>query len=199
MSKPLQSKTIRHKRWELRKGILEVIILGIISGGGSPLKPTLPLMMETIIKLIGEDRKLAFEEKKIRRVINSLEKQEILTLVDKGDSIHTYILNNKHPSVITYSIKSLLEFRRREKKWKGKWYAIFFDIPEIQRNKRDYLRKFLKKLGFYPYQKSVYLFPYECEEEISLIKKIVSGAAYMKYAIIEKIEDEDKLKNFFNL
>ena len=76
---------------------------------------------------------------------------------------------------------------------------VFFDVPEIQRNKRDYLRKFLNKIGFYRYQKSVYIFPYECEEEINLIKKIVEGAKYMKYIIAEKIEDEDAIKTFFKL
>lgn len=72
-------------------------------------------------------------------------------------------------------------------------------MPEAQRNKRDYLRKFLIKLGFYQYQKSVYLFPYECEKEVSLIKKIVEGAKYMKYIIAEKIEDELSAKEYFKL
>ena len=65
---------------------------------------------------------------------------------------------------------------RREKKWPGKWFLVFFDVPEKQRNKRDYLRSFLKDVGFYPYQQSVYIFPYECEEEIKLIKQIVESA-----------------------
>ncbi|GIW64729.1 MAG: hypothetical protein KatS3mg092_0662 [Patescibacteria group bacterium] len=87
----------------------------------------------------------------------------------------------------------------KKEKWDGKWFMVFFDVPEIQRIKRDYLRKFLKKIGFYQYQESVYIFPYECEKEISLIKKIVEGAKYMKYIIAEKIEDEEKIRRFFGV
>ena len=87
----------------------------------------------------------------------------------------------------------------KKKKWNGKWFLVFFDVPESQRVKRDYLRKFLQQMGFFRYQKSVYLFPYECEEEVKLIKKIVEAAKYMKYIIAEKIEDESVAKTFFRL
>jgi len=92
-----------------------------------------------------------------------------------------------------------LEFKKKNKQWNGKWFFVFFDVPETQKNKRDYLRKFLIKLGFFPYQKSVYIFPYECEKEVELIKKIVEGAKYMKYIVAEKIEDETKVKDYFKL
>ena len=92
-----------------------------------------------------------------------------------------------------------MEYKKKKKQWNGKWFLVFFDVPEIQRNKRDYLRKFLIHLGFYQYQKSVYIFPYECEEEVKLIKKIIEGAKYMKYIIAEKIEEEETAKNYFNL
>lgn len=93
----------------------------------------------------------------------------------------------------------LLDFKKKKKVWDGKWFLVFFDVPEIERNKRNYLRQYLKKIGFYQYQQSVYLFPYECEKEVALIKKIMEGAKYMKYIIAEKIEDEEMAKRFFNL
>jgi len=102
-------------------------------------------------------------------------------------------------SILKYSIKSSLEFKKQSHKWDKKWVIVFFDVPEEERNKRDYLRKFLLRLGFYPYQKSVYLFPYQCEEEIVLIRKIIEGGKYLKYIIAEKIEDEDTAKEFFKL
>lgn len=190
---------IKHKRWELRRAILEIIFLAILSGGGSPTRPSAPVFINAIIQILKEQKKLNVEEKKVRRVLESLEKREIIMLAGQGDNVFVKSIDNKNPAVIKYSIKALLDFKRKKKEWKGKWYFVFFDVPEVQRNKREYLRKFLVKLGFYPYQKSVYLFPYECEEEISLIKKIVEGAKYMKYIVAEKIEDEDAAKRFFNI
>jgi CRISPR-associated endonuclease Cas2 len=192
-------KKIKLKRWELSKAILEVIVIGLVSGGGHPLKPTLPLMIDTIAKLIKGGKQINIEEEKIKRVLKNLEKRDIISLKEKGGKIFVHTVNNHHHQVIKYSIKILLDFKKKTKKWNGKWFMVFFDVPEIQRNKRDYLRGFLVKLGFYPYQKSVYLFPYECEKEVSLIKKIVEGAKYMKYIVAEKIEDEKIAKIFFNL
>lgn len=136
---------------------------------------------------------------KINRVLQSLEKKDILGLQEENGKVTVYLKNDNHPKIVEYSIKSLLDFKKKEKKWNGKWFLVFFDVPEIQRNKRNYLRKFLIKLGFYPYQKSVYLFPYECQKEVELIKKIVEGAKYMKYIIAEKIEDEPNAKEYFHL
>lgn len=170
-----------------------------LSGGGSFRRPLLPLVIDEIKRLLKELKEIEVDEKRIKQSLENLEKKEIIDLVEKNDEIFVHLKNDNNPQVIKYSIKALLELKQKEKKWNKKWFMVFFDVPEIQRNKRDYLRKFLNKIGFYRYQKSVYIFPYECEEEINLIKKIVERAKYMKYIIAEKIEDEDAIKTFFKL
>lgn len=139
------------------------------------------------------------KQRKVLRVLKNLEKKEILDIQEKDGKVTVYLKNKNHPKIVEYSIKNILDFKKKNHQWNEKWFLVFFDVPEIQRNKRDYLRRFLKRLGFYQYQKSVYLFPFECEEEINKIKKIVEGAKYMKYIIAEKIEDEEKAKDHFKL
>jgi len=187
---------------ELAKGILEYFIevdkdiyyknLGRRGVGLLYLIDHLGYLLKSVKTL--QEKKL-----KINRVLQNLEKNDILDLQEENGKVTVYLKDKNHPKIIEYSIKSLLDFKIKEKKWDGKWFLVFFDVPEAQRNKRDYLRKFLIKLGFYQYQKSVYLFPYECEKEVSLIKKFVEGAKYMKYIIAEKIEDELSAKEYFKL
>lgn len=191
-------KEVKLKRGQLYWYILEVIGMTILSGG-NPLRPVIPIAIKEIIKTLKEVKNLNIKEEKIKKSLESLEKNEIIELEEKEDKIFVKLKNKNNSTVIKYSIKALLDFKKKEKKWNGKWFLVFFDVPEAQRNKRDYLRSFLNKIGFYCYQKSVYVFPYECEKEIILIKKIVEGAKYMKYIIAEKIEDEEKIKLFFNL
>ena len=161
--------------------------------------------MWTLIEVVGDVLKSATnmtkkeKERKILRSLKNLEKKQIISLEEKDDKVFVYLKDKNHPKIVEYSIKKLLDFKKKNKKWDGRWFMVFFDVPEIQRNKRDYLRSFLRRLGFYPYQKSVYIFPYECEKEVSLIKKIVEGAKYMKYIIAERIEEEDKIKKYFEL
>ncbi len=159
----------------------------------------LPLLIDNLQGLLKKIKNYQDKKEKVMRILKNLEKKEILDLKEEKGKVTVYLKNKDHPKIIEYSIRSLLGFKKKEKQWNGKWFLVFFDVPETQRNKRNYLRKFLIKLGFFPYQKSVYLFPYECEKEVKLIKKIVEGAKYMKYIIAEKIEDELKVKKYFKL
>lgn len=184
------------KPGEITELIFESIANQLIEAGGY-IKPRLNVIVGLLIKTIIEKRRIA--RKKIERALKTLEKRKIIFFEEKENKILVQLNEKGKPIILKYSIKSLINFKKRNKKWNGKWFMVFFDVPEIQRNKRECLRLFLFKLGFYPYQKSVYLFPYECEKEINLVKKIVEGAKYIKFIIAEKIEDQEQAKIFFNL
>ena len=189
---------VKFKHNELRQIVLAALGLGVIVGGVL-ITPNFPIVLGMIISLIKDFRKKDISEKKVKRVLQNLEKKEIIYLETRGETVFVHLKNFFHPTILKYSLKEIFEFKKREKKWQGKWYLVMFDVPEIQRNKRVYLRKFLKQIGFYPYQKSVYVFPYECEKEITLIKKIVEGGKYMSYIIADKIEHETAAKIYFLL
>lgn len=197
-------KNIRRllKYGQLTAAVLNHIIESILAGY-SAIEARRGVSLTKIIEgagfLLESIKEEGRRRKKILRVVRNLEKKQIINLEEKGDKVFIYLKDKNHPKVIEYSIKALLEFKRKKQQWSGKWFLVFFDVPEIQRNKRDYLRRFLKMLGFYQYQQSVYIFPYECEKEIALIKKIVEGAKYMKYVVAEKIEEEEKIKRYFSL
>ncbi len=194
----MKVKEIKLKKGQLYWYILEIIGLTLVSGG-NPLRPIIPLAIKEIIKTLKEVKNLNIEEEKIRKSLESLERKEIIEVEEKGNEVFVRLKDKNNSTVIKYSIKALLDFKKKEKKWNRKWFLVFFDVPETQRNKRNYLRKYLLDIGFYRYQQSIYIFPYECEKEITLIKKIVEGAKYIKYIIAEKIEDERAIKTYFKL
>ena len=189
-------KNCKLKSGEVIESILETIADVLIDLGGY-YKPRLNIIIGKLIKAVINKRKI--DKKKIHRALKILERKEIIVIKEIGEQIFVQLHDKGKSTVLKYSVKSLLNFKKAKKEWQKKWYLVLFDVPEIQRNKRDYLRRFLLKLGFYPYQKSVYLFPYECEKEIRLIKKIVEGAKYMNYIVAEKIENEKLAKIFFKL
>ena len=189
---------VKLKRGQLYWYILEIIGLTVLSGG-NPLRPIIPMAIKEIVKTLKEVKHLNVEEVKIRKSLEKLEGNEIIDLDEKDGEIFVKLKDKNNLTVIKYSIKALLDYKKKEKKWNRKWFLVFFDVPEIQKNKRNYLRRFLIYIGFHRYQKSIYIFPYECEKEILLIKKIVEGAKYMKYIVAEKIEDEKIVKPLFKL
>ncbi|AKM84089.1 TPA: hypothetical protein DCZ46_00055 [Candidatus Campbellbacteria bacterium] len=87
----------------------------------------------------------------------------------------------------------------KPKKWDKKWRVIIFDISENKKSLRDLLRLNLNRLGFVKLQNSVWVFPYECEELIFLLKTkffIDSDVLYME---VNRIENEKWLKEVFGL
>ena len=64
-------------------------------------------------------------------------------------------------------------------RWDGKWRFLLFDIPEKRRALRDIFRERLKTLGFFQFQKSVWLFPFECEKEIRFICEYLEATPYI--------------------
>ena len=59
-------------------------------------------------------------------------------------------------------IDFLEEGTQGEKSWDGKWRIVIFDIPENKRVIRNLFRRNLKKWGFKPLQKSVWV----CKKDI---------------------------------
>jgi len=83
--------------------------------------------------------------------------------------------------------------------WDHKWRIVAFDIPERYVSLRDKVRSILKRAGFIRLQNSVWVFPHECEELVAFIKEESRLRRYVLYGVLERIEDEGKLKKLFRL
>ncbi|MBU2595854.1 hypothetical protein KJ713_03430 [Patescibacteria group bacterium] len=86
---------------------------------------------------------------------------------------------------------------KRPKKWDGKWRVVIFDIMEKRHSNRDSFRERLKGLGFYPIQKSVYVYPFDCAKEITEISERFFVEEFVIVMISEIIQGEDKIIKFF--
>lgn len=84
-------------------------------------------------------------------------------------------------------------------KWDKKWRVLIFDIPEYRRLVRDKVRLTLSSIGFKRLQQSVWVYPYDCEDLITLIKADFKIGKDMLYLIVDSIENDRELKSFFDL
>jgi len=87
----------------------------------------------------------------------------------------------------------------QKEKWDGQWRMVIFDIPEDLRKARDALRSKLKELGFCELQKSVFVFPYECKDEIDFIVEFFGVREYVRYGILRSIDNDPHLRRIFHL
>jgi DNA-binding transcriptional regulator PaaX len=85
------------------------------------------------------------------------------------------------------------------RKWDRKWRVVAFDIPEHLTSLRDKVRRILKETGFVKLQQSIWVFPHECKELVTLIKEESRLAPHILYGVLESIEGEDRLRKVFKL
>ena len=74
-----------------------------------------------------------------------------------------------------------------------------FDIEEKRKNVRNQIRAVLISFGFYRLQDSVWVYPYECEEILELLRtkyKVRHEALYIR---AERIAKDEYLRDHFGL
>ncbi|MDO8517839.1 MAG: hypothetical protein Q7S26_00910 [bacterium] len=88
---------------------------------------------------------------------------------------------------------------KKTKRWDKKWRILIFDIPERRRKTRDQIRITLVTLGFRRLQDSVWVYPYDCEDIITLLKVDFRIGKDVLYIVADTIEYDLPLKKHFNL
>ncbi len=83
--------------------------------------------------------------------------------------------------------------------WNGLWHIVIFDIPEKYKWARLSLRDKLLDLGFFQYQKSVYIHPFACKDEVDFVVEYFEVRRFVRYGILDYITNEAELLLRFNL
>ncbi len=87
----------------------------------------------------------------------------------------------------------------KPRRWDKKWRILIFDIKEQNRQVRDQIRRKLGFIGFIKLQNSVWVYPYDCEDFINLLKADFSMGQEVLYIIGDRIENEEVLLKWFSL
>ena len=94
----------------------------------------------------------------------------------------------------------LLEYRlKKPKHWDKKWRVLIFDIPERRKVTRNKIRSTLSRLGFERLQDSVWIYPYDCEDVLALLKADFKVGKDMLYIVVDSIEYDRHLCDTFAL
>lgn len=83
--------------------------------------------------------------------------------------------------------------KRKTGNWDGYLRIVMFDVPEAKKSTREVVRKKLESIGFIQEQKSVFIYPFECKEEIDAISYFCSSSTYLKYLVVQIIEGQEEI------
>ena len=76
---------------------------------------------------------------------------------------------------------------------------LIFDIPEKKRHLRYKVRSTLSAVGFTRLQDSVWIYPYDCEDFVTLLKADFRIGKDLLYMIVDSLENDTWLRKKFNL
>ena len=137
-------------------------------------------------------------DKKFNRTFNYLKLRKLIKIKENQDGIFRFELSRDgKKKAMRYNLEKLKIDPM--KKWDGKWRFIMFDIPNRLKERSNSLREKLKELGFYQYQKSVWIYPYPIENEMELISRVFEVRPFIKLGEISSLDSSYKLKKKFKL
>lgn len=134
----------------------------------------------------------------VKRSIRRLYETKLVSQKENKDGSVSLVLTYKgHKKALIYKLDEMKIERPR--KWDKKWRIVLFDIPERNRMIRDIFRFRLKKLGFYEFQKSVFVYPFQCRDEIEYCIELYNARKFVRFIEANFIDNELDIKNKFDV
>lgn len=132
------------------------------------------------------------------RAVNSLYSSKLVEVKENDDGTHTLTLSEKgRKKALRYD---MVHMRIKiPSTWDRLWRIVSFDVPEDEKSTRDSLREHLFRLGFYELHKSVFIYPFECLDEIKFVAGLYDAGKYIRYILAIHVDNEEKLKKLFGL
>lgn len=147
-------------------------------------------------KMSKEWRKI--NERALRSAIRKLYQSKLIDYKENSDGTVLMTLTNSGKKKIVRFNLDTIEIKKT-RYWDRLWRLVIFDIPEEERQGRRALVAKLKELGFYPVQKSVFIHPFECKNEIDFITEIFNLRPHVRFFTVKETDIEPDLRNRFKL
>ncbi len=136
------------------------------------------------------------DPEKIRESLYNLKRNNYINWkYDKKKNIIRLELTGKGKKVFGKTRFNNIEIPKSEK-WDGKWRFFLFDVPEKSKPFREALRMKLKILGFFQFQKSVWMYPFECEKEMRYVCECI-GVAPFAITFTAAVDNDYILRKYF--
>lgn len=183
----------REQKIKIAKIILKTIaVAGVIS------MVTLAPNSLQALDMFYRDRKRRYNTKYyVKTSIAKLKEEGFIEFKEKNGKTFVELTEKGEQKLLKYQIGELV--LEKPKKWDGKWRMIIFDIHEYRKKTRNELRNELINFGFLKLQNSVWVYPYDCEELMIMLKSYFHLGKDVLYLVVDRIENDKWLKREFGL
>lgn len=182
----------QESRRRARRGEIQKIILGVVAAAGVLSVALLAPNALKLFKVFGintsrkKETVLASRKRLIAHKLLEYTPDGFLKLTKQGKQ------RLRELKLHDYELK-------KPKRWDKKWRVLIFDIKEERKVMRNKVRRTLVAIGFVRLQDSVWVYPYDCEDLITLLKADFKVGKDILYLIVDSIENDLWLKKHFGV
>lgn len=166
--------------------------------------PVLPMAVKPIIDFYERNERLKqhkvwnrFNQPRLKYLLKRLYKQKVVEIEDNEGESMVKLTDKGRRKLLKYKLEEIMI--DKPPRWDGKWRIIIYDIKVQKRGLGEIFRSFLKKLEFLKLQKSIYLTPYSCKDQIEFLRQYHNLGEEVLYLEVNKLENEEVYKNYFGL
>ena len=179
-----------------RRGINKEKVLLLLLGGLALSLQRSPKGYFRMVKNIHKEwRKI--NQRALTKAINSLYRSNLLEQKNNRDGTVTFVLSrNGKREALTYNLDKMSIPKLT---WDKVWRLVLFDIPEKKKKIREVFRYHLKRLGFVELQRSVFILPFKCRDEIDYLIEFYNIRRFVRFVEARFVDNELDLRRKFNL
>lgn len=200
--------SIEKKQSNINKVDPKVKDILILLGAGTFLAaslvfPGLPVLAKAVIDLKNEaqtEKRMKEWDKynlwRLRQIIKRMQDSKYVEIFDDDGISVVRISEEGKKKLFKYNLEDM---SLDESSWDGKWRLIIYDVALAKKSQSEMFRRTLNKLKLLKLQKSVYLTPFKCEDQIEYLRQIYDIGKETLILKVGSIENEAAYRKYFGI
>lgn len=174
---------------QVTKGILALVAVGGVVCVGA----VAPGIVKAVRSLQTLSKK---EERSVQSTFYRLKKNGLVQIKQSPNGkIKVFLSPEGYRHLRIYASQGMAP--KKKMIWDRRWRVLIFDIPSEKSMIRDAFRNTIKGFGFYQMQKSVWVYPYPCEDEILFLAKRYGIADNVEILTVKKMVHDLEMRKIF--
>ena len=178
--------------------VAKIVLYSLLGAVALAVAATSPFFLSKLYKEIPKLTKMRrkYGPATVDKSLNKIIEDRLVELKEERGQTILKISKRGKVKLVEFNIDTI---EIREKKLDGLWRFVIYDIPEKYKEARAVLRDKLREIGFVKIQKSVWVCPYECQDEINFITSVYGVEQYVNYIVAQRTDHDEYLKKKFNI
>lgn len=186
------------KRKLVAKKLTKAVLLAIAAGAVTIAALMAPNALQMFRPFIRSTKRSNDERERVRRALARLRARRLIEVEWKGDRAMLKVSELGKRSFRQIEFENLAI--EKPDQWDRRWRVVAFDIPERNAKARHALRSKLEQMGFLGMQRSVFVYPHRCRDEVDFLTNFFHIKPFVQYIETTDLDHrEGSIRQHFNL